>query len=282
MSTADGIQRADELERHARWIRRLAGALLRDEGAAEDLVQEAWLAALTRPPAEGRLRPWLREVARNFARMRQRGEARRAQRERESRPPAAPEEPDVHVQRLEAEQRLSRELAALEEPFRTVLMLRYYEDLEPAEIATRLGVPGGTARWRLMRAHALLRERLDRAYGDRRAWGLALVPLARLHGAVSAAATAVVIPGVVLMNILKLSAAVVAVLVLAVGLSLSGLLPESLSLAHRERPLEVGFRALELTPGDAPARTETPPAPTPERVALVAEGVSEPAAAATA
>src|SRR5262245_23439351 len=68
MSTADGIPTADELQRHARWIRRLAGALLRDEGAAEDLVQEAWLAALTRPPRDSRLRPWLRQVASNFAR----------------------------------------------------------------------------------------------------------------------------------------------------------------------------------------------------------------------
>jgi len=67
MSTAD-IPTGDELARHARWIRRMAGALLRDEAAAEDLVQEAWLAALTRPPSEGRLRPWLREVAHNLAR----------------------------------------------------------------------------------------------------------------------------------------------------------------------------------------------------------------------
>src|SRR5262245_37775346 len=113
MDTADDMPPhswGDELQRHARWIRRLAGALLRDEAAADDLVQEAYLAALTRPPAEGRLRPWLREVARNFARMRQRGDARRAQRERDARRPAEPEEPDAYVQRLETEQRLSREL----------------------------------------------------------------------------------------------------------------------------------------------------------------------------
>ena len=289
MSTADGIPPQaweDELQRHARWIRRLAGALLRDEAAAEDLVQDAWLAALTRPPREG-LRPWLREVTRNFARMRQRGDARRAQREQEARPPAAPEEPDHYVQRLETEQQLSRELAALEEPFRSVLMLRYYEDLEPAEIATRLALPGGTVRWRLMRGLALLRERLDRSHGgDRRAWVLALVPLARIHGAAGVAATAattVVLPGVLLMNVLKLSTAAVAVLVLAFGLSKSGLLPESLSLARRERPLEVVFRPLVLEPDDADAPdrvTETAPAVEPERVARAAERESEPAPAA--
>src|SRR5688572_16337820 len=176
MTTADGIPTGEELARHARWIRRLAAGLLRDEAGAEDLVQETWLAALTRPPAEGRLRPWLREVARNFARQHHRGKARRAAREAVARAPAEPEAPPAFAERLEAEQRLTRELAALEEPFRSTLMLRYYEELEPAEIAARLGLPGGTVRWRVMRALQLLRERLDRAHGgDRRAWSLALV-----------------------------------------------------------------------------------------------------------
>lgn len=284
MSTAKGIPTADELQRHARWIRRLAGDLLRDEGAAEDLVQEVWLAALTHPPADGRLRPWLRHVARNFARMRHRGNARRAEREREARLPAAPEQPDAYVLRLEAEQRLSRELAALDEPFRSVLMLRYYEDLEPAEIAARLGLPGGTVRWRVMRALALLRERLDRVHGgDRRAWGLALAPLVRQGGAagVGTASATVVMPGVVLMNLLKFSAATAAVVALALGLSISGLLPDSLSLARRERPLAVGFRPLEPALSDAPLATEAMQlVAEPERVALSAGVTPEPASAA--
>jgi RNA polymerase sigma-70 factor (ECF subfamily) len=281
MSTAEGVPAGEELQRHARWIGRLAHALLRDENAAEDLVQDAWLAALTRPPAEGKLRPWLRQVVHNFARQHHRGSARRAERELIARPPSEPEAPDAFVLRLEAEQRLTSELAALEGEFRSVLMLRYYEDLEPAEIAARLGLPGGTVRWRLMRGLALLRERLDRAHGgDRRAWSLALVPLARLDCAV-AAATAVVLPGVVLMNVLKLSAAAVAVLGLAFGLSMSGLLPESLSLAHRERPLEVEFRPLELAPLDTPALAKaTEPVPDPERIAIAAEPGSERASAA--
>lgn len=42
------------------------------------------------------------------------------------------------------EQILTRELARLEEPFRSVLMHRYYDGLEPTEIGQRLGVPAGT------------------------------------------------------------------------------------------------------------------------------------------
>jgi RNA polymerase sigma-70 factor (ECF subfamily) len=280
MTTADGNPTAEELERHARWIKRLAHALLRDEGAAEDLVQETWLAALRQPPAAGKLRPWLRRVAHNFARQHHRGRSRRAQRELAARPPAEPEAPDAFAQRLETEQRLTRELAALDGTFRTVLMLRYYEGLEPGEIAARLGLPGGTVRWRLMRGLALLRERLDRAHGgDRSAWSLAFLPLARPEAAAGLAATAtgVVLPGVVLMNALKLSAAGLAVLGLAFGLSLSGVLPESLSLAHRERTLEVGFRPLELAAVDEPqVDSALTPASEAGRVASAVE--SEPAA----
>jgi RNA polymerase sigma factor (sigma-70 family) len=110
--------------------------------------------------------------------------APRGAREAVARAPAAPEAPDAFAERLEAEQRLTLALAGLAEPFRSTLMLRYYEDLEPSEIAARLRLPGGTVRWRLMRGLALLRERLDESHGgDRRAWSLALVPLARLDGA---------------------------------------------------------------------------------------------------
>lgn len=287
MSTADSIPTGDELQRHARWIRRLAGALLRDEGAAEDLVQEVWCAALTKPPEEGRLRPWLRKVAHNFARQHHRGSARRAAREAAAREPAGPEAPDAFAERLETEQRLTRALAGLAEPFRSTLMLRYYEDLEPAEIAARQRVPGSTARWRLMRGLELLRAHLDEAHGgDRRAWSLALVPLARQGGAagLGAATTAALLPGFLAMHALKLSVTAAAVLVLALGLSFSGYLPESLSLAsRRERALEVGFRPLQPEMDEAPvsrAPAEVPPerrvvAPTSEPASVEVAALGE-------
>jgi len=286
MGPAEVHPNADDLLRHARWVRRMAGALLRDEAAAEDLVQDTWLAALTRAPGTGRLRPWLRQVARNFARQHHRGKARRVAREATARAPEGPEAPDEFAARLEAEQRLTRALAELAEPYRSTLMLRYYEDLEPAAIAARLDLPGGTVRWRLARALELLRERLDQAHdGDRRAWSLALAPLARLELATGAGTlgAATILSGVFAMNVLKLSVAAAAVLV--VGLSLTGVLPGFSPFARREAPLAVGFRPLTLE-AVAAAEPDTQPVPQPlatERVALTGSTALEsvPAAAET-
>src|SRR5262245_44430244 len=50
----------EELLRHAGWLRRLAHALASDSAAAEDAVQDTYLAALTTPPSADRpARPWL-------------------------------------------------------------------------------------------------------------------------------------------------------------------------------------------------------------------------------
>lgn len=67
---------ADELLAHAGFVRRIAESMLRDGNDVEDVVQETYLAALKAPPRRG-LRAWLGVVARNAARMRQRGERRR-------------------------------------------------------------------------------------------------------------------------------------------------------------------------------------------------------------
>jgi len=60
---------------------------------------------------------------------------------------------------------------ALDEPFRTVVLLRFFDDLAPRAIARQLGVPLATVHSRLQRGLARLRERLDRRPGcERRAW----------------------------------------------------------------------------------------------------------------
>jgi len=184
-SKREAVQ-AEELLAEAGFLGRLARELVRGAERAEDLVQDTFVAALERPPrGRGALRGWLAIVARNLARNARRGERRRGEREGQAARPERVEAEELALERLELQQGLFELLLALPVEARTVLYLRYYEDLGPAAIAARLGVPLKTVKSRHTRALALLRERLDaRTRGDRRAWVVALLPLARSPSAV--------------------------------------------------------------------------------------------------
>lgn len=58
--------------------------------------------------------------------------------------------------------RLSNALPELDDLYRTVLILRYWSGMSPAQIARLLEEPEGTIRNRLFRAHFRLREILER------------------------------------------------------------------------------------------------------------------------
>ncbi len=143
------------------WVRRLAESLVHDKTVADDIVQQTWLAALKRPPATDRpLRPWLRTVVENFVKMRGRGEAARTSREQAASRPEGIDSSEGLVARVETQRMLGGLVLELEEPFRTTVILRYYEGLSSAEIARRTGAPEGTVRWRLKRGLEMMRERL--------------------------------------------------------------------------------------------------------------------------
>jgi len=180
METSPTAWNPDELTAHAEWIRGLALQLVRDAARADDLVQETYLAALERRPETGRsLKPWLRRVLQKRFAFGVRCDARRRSREvagavEEALPPS-----DALVESAEAHARLVQELTRLREPYRTALLLRYFEGKSPQEIAERQGVPAATVRSHLKRGLDDLRERLDRRDGGgRRTWALALIPLA--------------------------------------------------------------------------------------------------------
>jgi RNA polymerase sigma-70 factor (ECF subfamily) len=161
------------------WMRSLARSLLADPSAADDVVQEAWAAALEHPPLADRpLEPWLARVVRNFAWKRRRGERRRAEHERVASPPEPAPSPAATAERLELQRTVLAAVEAVPEPLRTVVVQRYLEGRSGAEIARALGVPEGTVRWRLKRGLEELRGRLDQRYGERDAWCALLAPLA--------------------------------------------------------------------------------------------------------
>ena len=201
--------RIEDLLAHREWVRRMARALVQDDARADDLEQEVWTSALKRPP-EGRglpLRSWLATVLRFRAIDQRRAEARRRVREESvARPEGEPSAAEV-VARGEILKRVVTAVMDLEEPYRSTVLLRYFEDLPPAAVAARQRVPLETVRTRLRRALARLRERLDAGQdGGRRAWMAALVPLARgtapgppgsaAGGSALAAATGVLAMGV--------------------------------------------------------------------------------------
>lgn len=172
----------EELLAYADFVHALARKLVLDPNSADDIAQQTWLAALEHPPMEVDSRTaWFSKVVRNFSRLLYRGEQRRRTREEKAASHDLSPSPEEISEKLETRRQLIDAVQDLEEPYRTAIVLRYYEDHPPREIAKRLGVPTETVRTRLKRGIERLRVRLDKAYGgDRKAWCLALAPLAGL------------------------------------------------------------------------------------------------------
>lgn len=158
-NSADSLQ---ELLAHASWLRALARRLTECTASADDLTQDVWTRALERPPrTEAPLRGWLATVIRHLALERRRASARRAARERRAATPQALESAESFVDRAQRHRELVEHVLALEEPYRSTILARYFEELPPSEIAARLRVPVATVKTRLARGLVRLRARID-------------------------------------------------------------------------------------------------------------------------
>lgn len=202
---------SEDLFGHAEFLQRLARSLLSDRLRAEDAVQDAFVAALERPPRDASApRSWLATVVRNLARNQDRSEQRRRERERRAARPERHEADETVAERLEVQRAVFDAVLALDEPKRTAIYLRYYDGLTPVQIAERLGAPVKTVKTRLNRSLAELRGRLDERFGgDRRAWILGLAPIAR--GSAMAGGVSAVLWGVLMAKKLGLVAGAILV-----------------------------------------------------------------------
>ncbi len=75
----------DMVQQHEGYVRALARALLDDEHAVDDVVQQAWLRAIESPPREsgvGPVRSWLRTVMQNLISSEARSRGARRHREK--------------------------------------------------------------------------------------------------------------------------------------------------------------------------------------------------------
>jgi RNA polymerase sigma-70 factor (ECF subfamily) len=152
------------------WLADLARALVRDPHAAEDAAQQTWMQALLQKAPLREPRAWLASVLGNVVRQRHRGDIRRMRREQTvaaQRPDATGAEADAN-ERFEVQRTVAAAVQALDEPFRTTVLLHHFEGRALADIARLQQLPPGTVRWRLHRAHQLLRARLATTYGDDR------------------------------------------------------------------------------------------------------------------
>ncbi|MHC4861059.1 MAG: sigma-70 family RNA polymerase sigma factor, partial [Planctomycetota bacterium] len=204
---------------HAVFVRELARSLTFGEEDPEDVVQQTWLRAIEHPPAAGPgVKGWLATVLRNVLRQTRRHRGRRVAREAlAAKPPAIPTPEEIR-EREATRREVVEAVLALDEPYRTAVILRYYEDLPPRKIAERLGDPVETVKTRLVRARRMLRGRLDdRHGGDGKRWGFAVALLALLPGEGRAAPVSRALPVAGIAAVLVVAVAVLVTTVTMLG-----------------------------------------------------------------
>lgn len=177
------------LRRFNRPLYRVARAIVKDDGEAEDVLQEAMLRAhraMASFRGDARLSTWLVRIVANEALARLRTRTRRGevlpmqldttdehdldheQAASATAPASSAGDPERAAARGELRQLLERRIDALPDAFRAVFVLRALQELSVEETAACLQVPAATVRTRFFRARSLLREALacdiDRAY----------------------------------------------------------------------------------------------------------------------
>src|ERR671935_2604527 len=142
---------------------RAAYLVVRDAAAAEDIAQEAFLAAVRALDRFDRRRPfgpWLHRIVVNRAIDWARGRALRAEVVGDVPESANAFESELPENPLSA--RLAEGLAELSPEHRAVIVLRYLLDYTPGEIAGVLDLPRGTVNSRLRRGLDELSRRIER------------------------------------------------------------------------------------------------------------------------
>ena len=152
---------------HQQFVYNLALRALGDPHEAEDVSQEAFVRAwqaLPRFRGQARFRTWLYRIAANLCynrlpRLRRELDALGAE-EIANLPSESVGNP---LSGLEAQERrafLHRQIDALPESYRMLIVLRYQQELSYAEIAEVVGLPLGTVKTGLFRARERLKEAL--------------------------------------------------------------------------------------------------------------------------
>jgi RNA polymerase sigma-70 factor, ECF subfamily len=154
---------ASLVRQHQGMVYSLALHFLRNEGQAEELAQEVFLElhrSLPSLESADHVTNWLRRVTSHRCIDQSRRDRNRPRLTLDdiAEPAASPRREDDFF----LSEKLRKLTASLPEKARTVLLLRYQEDMEPAEIARTLDIPLNTVKSHLQRSLAMLRGKLER------------------------------------------------------------------------------------------------------------------------
>jgi len=157
---------AEIVEEHQGMVFSIAYHFLRNSSLAEELAQEVFLHLYQNLPSiqtPAHLKYWLRRVTshRCIDQSRRQKFRQEVALEEVAEPAVASSSPDLMLF-----ERLQKTVASLPEKQRMIVILRYQEELGPAEIAELLKMPVNTVKSTLNRSLAELRKRLARSFGE--------------------------------------------------------------------------------------------------------------------
>ena len=162
----DQLAFAEIVRQHQGMVFSLACHFLRDRWLAEELAQEVFLNLhqnLSAIKSPAHLTFWLRKVTchRSIDAVRRQKVRPQVALADVPEPVAAADESDFMLSET-----LRRVVETLPEKARMVIILRYQEDLEPAEISRVLDMPVNTVKSHLRRSLSMLRDKLSRQLGE--------------------------------------------------------------------------------------------------------------------
>ena len=152
-------------DRYSRLVYSGALRITRDEGAAEEILQDifyqVWRSADKFDPQRGSLGGWLLVAARNRAISRLRRRSGRGNEELDENAVVLPANIESAAAQKLLLERVAAVMSELSAPQREAMELAYFEGMTHTEIATRTGEPLGTVKTRIRSAIGILKRALS-------------------------------------------------------------------------------------------------------------------------
>lgn len=165
------------------WAKRVARAMIGRE--ADDLLADAWTAAIENPPEQDdKVRGWLRVVMRRKAAKSRRRAFLAKSAEIGAARPEAVDSRDADDRLIDLHERLAAAVRDLPDPMRRAIILAYFKDMSGVEAARECGISHDAFRSRLSRALELLKKKFEKDFDSPRAAWIGLLALsgARIDG----------------------------------------------------------------------------------------------------